>query len=846
MPVARPDQTPEPASSGSDTQDTGSSNAPSDEETVRRAKRQIRNESRPRGTVGSDAPDANPKSDLEADAERRRQETDAEAERVARGGRDGSRPTGPTGPDQTPEPASGGTDTGGSGGSPSSDTGGGRDGSRPTGPTGPDDTPEPVPDTGDDGSGGRGRGSGGRDGSRPTGPTGPDDTPEPVPDTDTSPDRRSRPSRDLRDRRRDGSRPTGIAGPEDTPEPAPYPDRQGIETGEGAIADQASALEQRTIAQTEGLSDASEVRVIQQGDRLVARLTDEGRASLAERQSREVAAAIAPAAAAVAADPGRGRSDPNEEVAQMSDVLDEMSATSRGRSADQDEQFGDFRLGIPGTDRTLEGITRDLATGYSEAVDDFTSAETITLPTGALAGAGSITISTETNPFGRFARGEVRGAAALGNVPAATRGLDEGLETAGYLSYETVQGRGDQAFEEAGSAAEYAAIQAAQSARENPFEFAGQAAGSLVASAGIIGGASRVSSTAGRAAAYAIQPGEELASTTLSRAFPGVAERFPGGRIDNEEIVLREVQRAGSRIRSLFRSGRRTSSGELSAERGINIPRMGERGQFDLGSLSRDESVEITSEDLDVERRGDPTPGERPRADEPAVSYEEIQRTRERRTRERDLTREAREMEKIRESLDNGNLQDLIERQRARTERAQEAEVTVEEELVGQQEDTSALAQELGVETESEMATESDMAAEIGRLEYAQQPAVQTGVDLEARTNALAEEIGVVSQGDTELGQEGISEFDLNLETQAETDLESEAELEQALSFELEFETESETEVDTYVDLETEFESELFGGRRRRTPDDVSRSSTDVARRLLTFDVAGVDEVLGR
>lgn len=844
MPVAGPGQTPEAASESDGGNDAA--DVENDEETVRRAQRRIREQSRPRSTVGSDAPEANPETDIEADAERRRQETNAEANRAARGG---DRPTGPTGPDETPEPASGGTGgrtSGGDGDAPTTETGGGRDGSRPTGPTGPDETPDPAPDDDQEPTGGRG-------GSQPTGPTGPDQTPDPAPEPDPEPDPEP-PTRDRqqpsRDRPRRGDRPTGFTRPEQTPDPDPFPDRQGTEVGSGALSEQASALERRAIETIEGIDDPAKVRVVRRGDRLVARLTEEGRESLAEQRSREVAAAVAPAAAAVAADPGRGRVDPNQEVAAMSDALDEASATTR-QPVQQDEQFGDFRVGIPFTDRTFEGVTRDAAADYREATADI-APDRILLPTGA----GSVSVSTESNPVGRFAAGELEGVAALGNVPAAAQGVDEAFETAGFLAYETAEGRGGDATEDLGQAAQVAAAEAIESAQADPFGVGGQTAGSLVASAGIIGGASRVSSTAGRAAAYGIQPGEELASAGLSRAFPGVASRFPGGRIDNEEIVLQQVQRAGGRIRSAFRSN--AGSQRVMADGGMNIPRGSDRGQLQLTGPSLETETDL----MDVEIAGtEPVPGRTP--SQSISSVEDIAGSGGRAGPQgRGVGQRGRQGgrgppgDPAREFAGYGARADesrrILEQERERIERAQKSQVEVAEELVGERERTE-LASEVGViETESAR----EVAGEIGRLEAAQQPSAREQTALRTDAAALAQELGVVSDArpdaavepvtETDLATDPVSEFDVGLESETGTEAELERDFAREVGLELDTETEQEFELESFVELEQEFESEVFGRRRDRRREEETESEFETGRRLLEFDVAGFEEVLGR
>jgi hypothetical protein len=64
------------------------------------------------------------------------------------------------------------------------------------------------------------------------------------------------------------------------------PAGQGVETGAGAVAEQARDLEQRVIEEYAGVSDPSQVRVTREGDTLTAELTDSGRLG-ARRAARE-------------------------------------------------------------------------------------------------------------------------------------------------------------------------------------------------------------------------------------------------------------------------------------------------------------------------------------------------------------------------------------------------------------------------------------------------------------------------------------------------------------------------------------------------------------------------------
>ena len=103
-------------------------------------------------------------------------------------------------------------------------------------------------------------------------------------------------------------------------------------------------------------------------------------------------------------------------------------------------------------------------------------------------------------------------------------------------------------------------------------ETAAFSAGALVGSGAAITGLSRVAPRAGRAAAFGIQPGEELIGVAGARSLraagrPGAAERlFPGEEplILSEEAAIRGARRAG---RGAVRAGRRVRE----AGRGVDV-----------------------------------------------------------------------------------------------------------------------------------------------------------------------------------------------------------------------------------------------------------------------------------
>ncbi|MWG33143.1 hypothetical protein [Halomarina oriensis] len=259
-------------------------------------------------------------------------------------------------------------------------------------------------------------------------------------------------------------------------------------------------------------------------------LTDSGVATVSQRTKREVAAET----------PGF---DPSEVLVDYEGGAWDVSFAQEGQQAYQEanqrpERFGDDggRVAfVPGGEDFLDGLSRDYQ-GFARDAGELTS--TIS-PVGMLERR-----TTGTNFVGNFAAGTTEGALAIANVPATVRGLDEFGELAAWYGGRELAGEGKDARKKVSATAEMAAVSAWDSVTANPSKGAGQLVGSLVGSYGAIAGASRVSSTAGRSAAWAIQPGEELLSTGATRLFPSVAAKFPGGRIDNEEIIIREGKRA--------------------------------------------------------------------------------------------------------------------------------------------------------------------------------------------------------------------------------------------------------------------------------------------------------------
>lgn len=274
------------------------------------------------------------------------------------------------------------------------------------------------------------------------------------------------------------------------------------------------------------------------------------------------------------------------------------------RQEAQQEQFGDFRVDVPGTDDSFEevlGGTVDKITGTAETagnvvgnvaesvgyregrgqddaiefrdpnfigvVEDEEEFRSGMFEVGGFQGWAPVErspvdvdvdqlTSDPSTGKGRFLAGIPEGAGSLAAVPP---GLlltgKEGVEYGGYARQEIESDiesdeteRTEQLASDTAAAGGAAAAAFRDYATDNPARFSGQAVGSLVGS-GALFKATAQAGRAGTATRYAIQPGEEVASAGLSRAAPGIASKFPNNRIDWEEATVMGGQRAASAAR---------------------------------------------------------------------------------------------------------------------------------------------------------------------------------------------------------------------------------------------------------------------------------------------------------
>lgn len=219
----------------------------------------------------------------------------------------------------------------------------------------------------------------------------------------------------------------------------------------------------------------------------------------------------------------------------------QATVTTEGRQVQNPENpndpnerraFGDINFDpafIPGY-RDPEEVLEERVETADRNLDALTNAVTTPIAVGERAVTGETGVVTETS------RSFTRGGVGLLNIG---QGILSGLELAEFAGegvQETLSGDGSEFAGKTGQATVSVAQGFAKRAQERPLQTGARLTGSLVGSAILM---NKFPST--RAV---IQPGEELASGALTRAFPSVARRFPGGKIDNEEIVIRGATRA--------------------------------------------------------------------------------------------------------------------------------------------------------------------------------------------------------------------------------------------------------------------------------------------------------------
>lgn len=373
--------------------------------------------------------------------------------------------------------------------------------------------------------------------------------------------------------------------------------------------------------------------------------------------------------------------------------------------------------------------------------------------------------------------------------------------------------------------------------------------GALVGSAGIMGGAARVSSRAGTASRFAIQPGEELIGYGGGSAFRrlgGERTTRAGERLfpNNEPVIFSEEAaiRAGQRVTGGLRtvgSRARGSFREFAAD---------ESAQLRTPGAGRVQRTEADVDDDVVTLGGDDIPGDvDPYAPEAGGEMESVyERDPDRSFQSVDPTTEGSVSQQDIGSGIAGEGDPAPARESAGTVsenfgqylREQEVEQRQREAAFQQAQTTGSAGTPGGVSvrygTEAEqrleeaqqpdvlqedagpLGVEEDLTADMqAELETAQEAEVRqdSRLDLDRRfETAFDQEQQPFT--DEDVGMEGDRAFDQPLELEGESDLQQELEAEQTADVEQEsiFQQEFETETDAEMETETETESE-FGFR---------------------------------
>jgi hypothetical protein len=592
-------------------------------------------------------------------------------------------------------------------------------------------------------------------------------------------------------------------------------------------------------------------------------------------------------------------SDSTRETVASVDVL----GTELAVETDSSERFGDFQVSVNGTsgEDLLDGLSEDYDRFVSDVSAFNRSYNPVLVASRETYGAIDPYLPGDTYlenaETGRlrseeFVVGGVEGAFQLANIPATARGLDEAGEFLGYAASQTLAGRGGQTAGAAKDATDAAVAEGFDALAESPGRNVGMLAGSLVTSVGVLGGAAKVSNRAGRVARYAIQPGEEILSDGATAALRSrrlnaatsrvglgdagnrVVEKFPGGRIDNEEILLKAGQRASSRLSRSIRRARYDVAGEFGIRQGrtvqsflrdsrgqVQIPRSpsveSETGGYeppadllddsltqsqDLLRASAEAEIEAEREQLgDVGRTGGGLPDQGGINDrltfDPDEADARLRRAREQPPRAR-LDDEA-----TRSGVDWQRVAELERGDRAAARRS--SFESVETELEREEEDLLSIARGGRPETllDDGLLDRAEASSFVEESRPGSRAGVESWFDVPGtETDGLAfETLG------RDLSREYLSEYETELETEPETEYEtdSETELTRMQELELELERELEIELELEAEAEAEIESEAEGARRRQEEIQRRLFAIDGAGKSWRSSIADVDSLLG-
>jgi hypothetical protein len=379
-------------------------------------------------------------------------------------------------------------------------------------------------------------------------------------------------------------------------------------------------------------------------------------------------------------------------------------------------------------------------------------------------------------------------------------------------------------------------------AKRNPAKTGGAVVGSLVGSYGVMAKAPK--------SRWLIQPGEEVATrgatAALSRSATGrrILSKFPGNRIDNEEIVIEGGRRALRKARPVTQAARRAKY-DLKQRLTPEAVRVAQRTKYDLQrrlpsevrQFLRDESgqADLTgvgrARSVESEVEGDQT-GRTVEVDDTATytDYEtelreqELSQTREMLREQGDAELDARREQladaglgpEVSPEVEDVLTTDPTDMVDARSARSVDRSTGRPYRGGRGREDYGMDWSARQVETESATEVEGEMES-LGRLETAfDDEMVDTEMamteELDQRFESQQDQLEMATEAEATAYEEDYdNQFGFEMEGEAEAELEQELAMEQELEQTYEYgrEIENEFELEQEFEMETEAESEL-------------------------------------
>lgn len=504
------------------------------------------------------------------------------------------------------------------------------------------------------------------------------------------------------------------------------------------------------VVRSTDLEEGEDFEFVVTGDRVSGRLTE----SFVERQQQE--AAEQNLERAVFEETGE-RVDLGPDDFDIRDGTVELTESGEEKvsEAATREQFGDAdALMGPNAEEALKGFSRrhQARVGRQEA------GTSRALQRLGVDSARAEFVSGVTNaPF--------RLIDPAGHLVAA----EEGAELVQHSIGEVRAGRSEELREDLGEAYEGAVRSFAEDLHRNPARTVGTTLGSVALTAGGTAAVARASPRAARAAAVTFQPGEEIASAAVTRAAPGVARRFPGGRVDWEEPV---VAGAGEVGRATGRGVRR--AGSAAKERLPDVETVKNVGAEKARGVRRD-----------IHRMRHPRP---PKQEVEPITESELEEHDVVIIQESELTRESEAMD-----VQESELEDSPDDPSGGMRVGGSFDAEIEHRT-----DSGVVIEKVRFEQESEQETMTDLETMV-EVEQETEPTVETGFEQESEVTQPELEIATeLSRFDQVVGQDPkvttdvTQEFDVEVEQEMEQEFEKEQEVE--VEFELEHETETEAE----------------------------------------------------